>query len=153
MCVCLNDQDFIGEQREAWAEVDATNAERQKRIERKRQGELATIRAQKTKDLRLRMVLPNFENLVAHAKVNGERGGEWGRVGGLRLDNNWTDDYFYSSENSRRRRRKLDCSNLGRLLDVPITAINDYSRPPPLQSPTPPSPIPPPTQTLTGVQL
>jgi hypothetical protein len=62
-------QDFIEEQRDAWKVADAANTERMKRIEYKRRSELAVIRENKTKDLRKRLTIPNFDKLIPHATV------------------------------------------------------------------------------------
>jgi len=59
--------EFIEDQREAWEDADAANADRLKRVEYKRSMELRVIRENKTKDLRKRLVIPNFEQLIPHA--------------------------------------------------------------------------------------
>jgi len=60
---------FVADQRARWAVTDAANEERSRRIERKREVELAALRAAKTRDVRLRLTLPAFDKLVPHAKA------------------------------------------------------------------------------------
>ena len=63
---------FILEQRTAWEKIDAINADRQKRIDAKRQAELSVLRGQRTVELRKRLTLPDFDKIQLSKPHNCE---------------------------------------------------------------------------------